>query len=220
MRERGIIVGTSGSQYEGIDMLVFAHTGITLGAGLLLKNKLTKEESNESSPRNRDSPIRRFFESLDLRLLITGSLLPDIIDKPLGLILLSRVIGYGRIYFHTLIFLLIISIAGMIVYRRRRHGWILTLAIGVLSHLLLDEMWFYPRTLFWPLYGWAFPRENVADYVSILLHELTTEPKVYIPEALGLLIVLFFIVRLIKKRTLLSFIFRGKSEPETQKAKP
>ena len=76
-------------------------------------------------------------------------------------------------------------------------------------------MWAYPRTLLWPLYGLTFPRENVADYLSILLHELTTEPKVYIPEALGLIIFIFFVGWLKQRKAFLSFILRGKSKLET-----
>ncbi len=193
-------------------MLVFGHAGLTLGAGLLVKNKLAKEAPIGSTNVNPVSSTRRFVNRLDLRLLFVGSLLPDIIDKPLGLILLSREIGYGRIYAHTLIFLLIISTIGIMVYRRRGREWILTLALGVLSHLILDEMWAYPRTLFWPVYGLSFPRENVSDYLSILLHELTTEPKVYIPEALGLIVFIFFVGWLIKKRVFWRFIRKGGSE--------
>ena len=39
----------------------------------------------------------------DLFLLVVGSLLPDIIDKPLGLILYHG-FGNGRLYAHTLLF--------------------------------------------------------------------------------------------------------------------
>ena len=76
-------------------MLLFGHLGITLAAtqtfAVLWQGK------------------KRFSESIDYRLVLLGSMLPDIIDKPLGGFIFKDALGSGRIYAHTLIFLLLLQ---------------------------------------------------------------------------------------------------------------
>ena len=43
-------------------------------------------------------------DPIDYRLVAAGTNLPDLIDKPLGIYLLGRQLGSGRIYGHTLLF--------------------------------------------------------------------------------------------------------------------
>ena len=88
-------------------MLIFGHTGITLGVAVLLKSTLARSyslqpkvnkvtEHLESTPNmhsaQNEPPGGRarwltFLEKTDTRLLLIGSLLPDIIDKPGGILL-------------------------------------------------------------------------------------------------------------------------------------
>jgi membrane-bound metal-dependent hydrolase YbcI (DUF457 family) len=82
-----------------------------------------------------------------------GAILPDIIDKPLGHILLQSTIDSGRIYAHTLLFLGMVTMAGVAAWKYKLTPLILVLAIGVASHLVLDAMWDNPVTLFWPTLG-------------------------------------------------------------------
>ena len=42
-----------------------------------------------------------------------GAILPDLLDKPLGQILLAETINWGRIYAHTLIIAVILIIMGL-----------------------------------------------------------------------------------------------------------
>jgi len=90
-----------------------------------------------------------------------GSLLPDLIDKPLGF-LISGTVGFGRIYAHTLFFLGVLLLAGAALWRgssRRAGLLVITVAAGVLSHQLLDAMWFEPAAWYWPLFGPFLPAE-------------------------------------------------------------
>lgn len=94
-----------------------------------------------------------------------GSILPDLIDKPLGHIILSGSLDYGRIYAHSGLFLLVLVVVG-IAYRRWKGSWILlVLAIGVISHLVLDSMWELPVTLFYPILG-DFGMHHFPNYVE------------------------------------------------------
>ena len=182
-------------------MLVFGHAGITLGATLLL---------GSTSPRihfatSRISPLIR---RLDLRLILLGSLLPDIIDKPLGHFIFRETLSNGRIFSHTLLFLAIISLAGFLLYRRWERTWLLTLAIGSFWHLILDEMWLAPRTLLWPAFGFTFEKLAIDNLLSHWFYALTY-PEVYIPEIIGALVLAWFGLRLIRHRQVLSFLKQG-----------
>ncbi len=86
-------------------------------------------------------------------LAAIGSILPDLIDKPLGHIVLNGTLDYGRIYAHSGLFLIAILAVG-VVYNQRKNTWIMmALAAGLVSHLLLDSMWELPVTVFYPLLG-------------------------------------------------------------------
>jgi membrane-bound metal-dependent hydrolase YbcI (DUF457 family) len=91
-----------------------------------------------------------------------GSVLPDLIDKPVGILLFADTIGYGQIYCHTLLFaglVFIIALLGYSLYPRIGL-LILGLAVGIFSHQLLDAMWFKPVNWFWPTQGPFIGRER------------------------------------------------------------
>lgn len=189
-------------------MLVFGHTGITLGATLLLS-------STPSGMQCVTSRISSFIRRLDLRLVLIGSLLPDIIDKPLGHFIFRETISNGRIFSHTLLFLAIISLAGFLLYRRWERTWLLALAAGSFWHLVLDEMWLAPRTLLWPAFGFSFEKLAIDNLFSHLLYNLFTYPKVYIPEIVGALVLAWFGLRLIRRGQVLNFLKTGRNNPRS-----
>ena len=92
---------------------------------------------------------------LDDRRLIgfcaLGAVLPDLIDKPLGHILLGGSLNSGRIFGHGLLFLALLLVAGIILMRRRQSFALLAVAAGTLSHQVLDAMWAIPVTWYFPL---------------------------------------------------------------------
>src|SRR3972149_396130 len=47
---------------------------------------------------------------LDYRLIVVAAMLPDIIDKPVGQVFFREFFSYGRIFAHTLLFLILISL--------------------------------------------------------------------------------------------------------------
>ena len=104
---------------------------------------------------------------------VAGAVLPDLIDKPLG-ILLTETVGYGRIYAHTLLFASFILVAGVAAWRWNRKGGLLVLALGcgVLSHQILDAMWFEPAAWFWPALGPFPPPDLDTPILSYFLADL------------------------------------------------
>ncbi len=103
-----------------------------------------------------------------------GAVLPDLIDKPLGHIILAGTVNYGRIYFHGLTILFLIIIAGLLIYRYRGQIGLLAVAAGMASHQVLDGMWRHPIEWFWPFLG-PLPRYNYPGdfFWNAILQELT-----------------------------------------------
>ncbi len=147
---------------------------------------------------------------MDYRLLLGGSLLPDIIDKPLGQAVLRDSVGYGRIYAHTFLFVLLTGLSGAWLFRKQGKAWLLVLALGSLMHDIEDQMWRQPGVLWWPLEGWAFPRGDLSRWFSSMLQALTSEPEAFIPEMVGIAILIFAAVRVLRARGLLYALKTGR----------
>lgn len=163
-------MSASGGRGGGTQTFGFAHVGITLSAA-------------------QGAALARHGKPLELKdalVISIGSMLPDILDKPLGHIFLPEVFGNGRSFAHTLLFfVLLIAIA---VVSKRRDLTFVALASG--AHLVLDGMWEMPQVLFWPFYGATFPAAKVVGFVPWVIEMARTasKPDVYIPEAAGLIL--------------------------------
>ncbi|NLE89557.1 MAG: metal-dependent hydrolase [Dehalococcoidales bacterium] len=169
-------------------------------------------DGEKSASASASSRVNKPFHvsGIDYRMLLIGSMLPDIIDKPLGIYLLADEIGNGRIYAHTLLFLLILIAAGLLLYYYRRNTALLLLGVGTFAHLALDQIWRNPRTLFWPLFGVVFERHETGEWLGGLFETLTSNPSVYIPEIIGTLIVAAFAWHIIRGGNLIAFIKTGR----------
>ena len=188
-------------------MLILGHAGITLGAATLLAGAINSRRSPQST---KVSWFTSLSSYIDIRVLLIGSMLPDIIDKPVGCYFFRETFSNGRIFGHTLLFLVVIAAAGYILYGLRRRVWLLTLAAGTFVHLILDEMWQSPLTLFWPFLGFTFEREEFTDWLLDMLQSLLYFPAVYLPELVGLAVLLWFGLILIARRQVGGFLRYGK----------
>jgi len=120
-------------------MYPLAHIGIALLLGKLLKRRLKLK---------------------DMRLVALGSMLPDIIDKPLTIL----GVGSGRFVAHSLLFTIFVSLLS------REVGF------GCVNHLLLDRIWEEPKVLFLPFLG--IPptvHHTIYDFIRILLTDRTVQ---------------------------------------------
>ena len=129
------------------------------------------------------TPIYRRFTSGGKWAFLVGTLLPDLIDKPLyygmswwtgkqgeqlGLISGTHTIG------HTGVLLLAIFGATLVTKIPVARA----LALGVATHLLLDLVGLSldHRTLLWPLFGWRFPFypfSGVGQHLGTILRPVT-----------------------------------------------
>ncbi|AKG53567.1 hypothetical protein DGWBC_0904 [Dehalogenimonas sp. WBC-2] len=142
-------------------------------------------------------------------MLFIGSMLPDIIDKPLGMWLFSDEFSNGRIFSHTLLFVLLLTAVGIYLYNRRSYLGVLVLAAGSLAHLILDGMWLTPKTLFWPVFGLGFEHHVYENWLGNIVHTLATNPGVYIPEIIGGLLLAVFFWDIIRRGRMTALIRSG-----------
>jgi|SRR5665647_116707 len=170
-------------------MFLFGHIGVTLGVffGLGIF-------------------IPRLKTIIDPKYLVIGALLPDLIDKPLGRIIFASTIANGRIIGHTLLFSLLIFLIGLYVYEKRRDIRIISLTTGSLFHIIEDQMWKTPKTLFWPLLGLRFPKDYTDNSgIWYLIRELENSFTFHfsqssIPEILGMGVIVVLTLHWLIKR--------------------
>ncbi|MCM2465157.1 metal-dependent hydrolase [Methanoculleus oceani] len=97
-----------------------------------------------------------------IALAALGAVLPDLIDKPVGHVILAGTVDYGRIYFHGLTVLSLILIAGLLLYHHRESIGLFVVAAGMASHQFFDGMWRHPVEWFWPFLG-PLPRHGYSE---------------------------------------------------------
>lgn len=127
----------------------------------------------------------------DCRALIysaIGSLLPDIIDKPVGHIILAS-LGNGRIFFHSLTVCALVALLGFVIWMIWRHPGFLFIAAGMLSHQLADAMWTDPSSWFWPFLGWFRPKYSPYYFENIFSLEFSS-PSELLVIFLGIIFVI------------------------------
>lgn len=206
-------------------MLLFGHVGITLGAAGVIAGVVTNRSPGETPASAKNTGTDNAIAGktaghpafwlttlggyLDIRFLLIGSLLPDIIDKPVGQYLFQETFSNGRIFCHTLIFLILIAASGWYLYRRYHRTGLLALASGTLAHLILDRMWESPKTLLWPLFGLTFERVDLTYWMSRLLQALLLDPVTYIPELVGIAVVAWFVWLLWRRQRIYAFLRHG-----------
>jgi hypothetical protein len=98
-------------------------------------------------------------------LIALGGLLPDLIDKPLGHLILPE--NNGRIFAHTLLFALILFASGLLWAK------VMPLAYGVVFHHLLDFVYKEPDPTLWPFLGpFAYSDFEYATWIDHLFQPL------------------------------------------------
>jgi hypothetical protein len=168
-------------------MFLFGHVGVTLGIFYGFSIFLPKIKT-----------------IIDPKYLILGSILPDLIDKPIGRVFFASTFSNGRIIGHTLLFSVLLFLIGLYLYDLKRDIFVLSLATGSFFHIISDQIWNFPKTLFWPIYGLSFPKSS-ADNMGLrsIIAEITSNLKNIftlhishssIPEFLGLIILVVLVI--------------------------
>lgn len=178
-------------------MFLVAHLGFTAAPGALIATWWGENRGFVS-------------KAPDLRWLLAGAILPDLVDKVVGQILFKPYFENGRIFAHTLILTLLLFVAGTYQWKRRGDSRILLLAFGVASHLVLDRIWIEPTTAIWPSMG-PFLRHPSTQTLLEQIQEYIRDPVFWFSELSGaaLLVISLRYLGVRKLRDLRSFIGSG-----------
>jgi len=149
--------------------------------------------------------VSRWRNMVPLWALLLGTILPDLIDKPLyhGLAFFighdaarQCIVSGTRTFGHTVLFLVIIV---AFAYYRNSLVW-KAIALGVVTHLLIDNIGdkipvslglLSPsspsglQALFWPLLGWSFPVYPLSFRTSLSHLSTLRDPWVIGGEIVG-----------------------------------
>ena len=132
---------------------------------------------------------------IDLRLVALAAAGPDLIDKPLAAIYFYRRYRSAVLFAHTL---LVHAMLLLYVLWKKPRWWPYALAFN--GHALLDRLWYFYDTWYWPFRGWRFHVWGKAgsEQQAIGLaywYAFTRRPELWGWELGGMVAGLWFIVR-------------------------
>jgi len=158
--------------------------------------------------------VMRGNRRVDYRIVAVASLLPDLVDKPIGRLLFKSRFDSGRIFGHTLI-LNVALLCVLFFMRGRRKRQFVLVPISSLLHLAEDGMWSNPKVFWWPFFGATFPKEPVAGGTFAFL---VPNAGILIQEGIGLAAILFLLSAhgLLNREGIRSFLRTGHLESEAE----
>jgi inner membrane protein len=123
---------------------------------------------------------------VDVRFLLLGAILPDLIDLPIGTLILADRYSTGELWFHSLSAAALYMAIVLLATRRgrRRRAW-MAVGVGWLLHLLLDGMWFNQEVFLWPFFGWEIPPAET-PFWSLAWERALADPWRWVREAVGI----------------------------------
>ena len=119
---------------------------------------------------------------IDYRFILLGAIAPDIVDAVLG-----AWAPHSRSAGHSLIAPLVVATVVVLVFRGERRLAFFGLAVGWLTHLVLDAMWQSPETFLWPAFGSAFDTGSAEPYSWDLFTDFGDHLGLWLGEVIGAL---------------------------------
>jgi hypothetical protein len=144
-----------------------------------------------------DSLKDRFsiLRDIDYRLVALAAMGPDLIDKPLAALYFYQRYKAAVLFAHTL--LVHLAVLVYIIWKKPTW-WIYGLVFN--SHALLDRLWLFRNTWYWPFTGWRFhvwgkQGSEQADIKLAYWYAFTRRPELWGWELGGFLAGLWFMWR-------------------------
>ena len=122
---------------------------------------------------------------VDVRFLFFGAVLPDLIDLPIGTLILADRFSTGALWTHSLTAAAVYMAIVLVATRRgrSRRAW-MALGIGWLFHLLIDGMWVSQDVFLWPFFGLEIPFGE-APFWSLAWERGFSDPWRWVKELVG-----------------------------------
>jgi hypothetical protein len=193
-------------------VLLFGHTGIALGIVKTYENLTQRFCSSEDEVK------------IDYRYVLIGAMLPDFIDKPLVMILSSVPVHSARSIAHSITFALFLLVLSVIFLKSFKSTKFLVLTVCCYIHLALDKIWLYPKVFLWPLHLLKSKNQSITTvskgvidkienaYISVKeinWFSVYAKPEIYISEVIGLIFIVYYFIKLMKKSKLKTFLVKG-----------
>ena len=109
---------------------------------------------------------------------IAGSIIPDLVDKSLGL-LFPSVLSSGRTVCHSLGLVFIILILILVFVRSNLKVMGIGFACAIFLHQVFDEMWTLPANWYYPIMG-PFQGSMIPDYILTYFWLEITNPSEWV----------------------------------------
>lgn len=149
---------------------------------------------------------------VDVRFLLAGAVLPDLVDVTVGTVVLADSHAIGELWLHTLVTPTVYMIGVLLLTRRgRRRRAFMALGVGWLFHILLDGMWTDPEVFFWPFFGWELPTGET-PFWPLAWERALADPWRWLLEAVGMayLVLLWFATGVNRKERREEFFRSGR----------
>lgn len=135
------------------------------------------------------------FRQADYRWVALAAVGPDLIDKPLAGLYFYRKYKSAVLFAHTLLF----HAALLLAVARRAPQW-LVYALAFNGHAVLDRLWHFHDTWYWPFRGWRFHvwRKRGSEQEQMRMaywYAFTRRPELWGWEVGGALALLWFVAR-------------------------
>ncbi len=148
----------------------------------------------------------------DYRMIGLAAMGPDIIDKPLAGVYFYRKYKSAVLFAHTLLANLLVL---WMTIAHIPRIWVY--ATAWLGHAVLDRLWHFPATFYWPLRGWRFhvwgKQGSEQDAIGkAYWYAFTRRKELWAWEVGGMLALALFVWRrqLYRRDNLLEFLLTGR----------
>lgn len=135
------------------------------------------------------------LKKVDYRLVALAAVGPDLIDKPLAALYFYRRYKSAVLFAHTM--LAHVGVLGYAIVKQPR-GWVYALVFN--GHAVLDRLWLFHDTWYWPFKGWRFHvwgkrGSEQQDIKLAYWYAFTKRPELWGWEVGGLLAGLWVVFR-------------------------
>lgn len=121
---------------------------------------------------------------IDYRYILIGAVAPDVVDGSLRHVI--DYAGAGRGLAHTLVSFMVLAVVIVTALRGETRLSVFGLAVGWLTHIVLDGMWQAPKTFLWPAFGFTFDGAPEEPYSLALLTDPAGHLWLWAGELVGL----------------------------------
>jgi hypothetical protein len=121
---------------------------------------------------------------LDYRLLALAAMAPDLIDKPLAMLVFTQA-DTSQLIAHSLLLNMVVLLGALLWFRAA-----LPYVLAGNGHLLADRIWNHTETFWWPLYGWNTfwvykPMGSAQEMAAVYWEIITRYPQVWVVEIIA-----------------------------------